>query len=313
MAGWHSSAKLDARGRPRVIDFKTTADIWWRKEHDNVQFGPAEELAKLSYYPTPEAPFDTEPTPEGAPDFDPLAQFPGLSVDESFQLDVSGFLLLRGALGPAEVAAAQRALAENEQHGADPLADHPEVQRCLHGMCGEGFRQDTHCAEMPPATLHSGDGGVPLRSVEGPARLWGKEYRGANKSRGLMPVFRGARVCWALRGEPSLTVVAASHLNAVETPDCVRSGEDHLGASQVLDMRQGDLLVCAATLLHGVNPPPTAHGEQTSLLMGCEYVCAITAPAAGYTPGFAVPAWLDELTPEQKSVVATRGQLRHSL
>lgn len=79
MVGWHRGAALDARGRPRVIDYKTTADIWWRKEHDNVEFGRDCELEKLSYYPIPEV-------PEPPLDYDPLAQFPGLSVDESFQV-----------------------------------------------------------------------------------------------------------------------------------------------------------------------------------------------------------------------------------
>ena len=298
---WHNGAKIDGRGRPRVIDFKTTADIWWRKEHDKVEFGPDSELAKLSYYPIPEAPVGAESQAAPGVGFDPLTQFPGMTIDESFQLDVSGFLLLRGVLSSADAALARRAL----DGGVDPLTEHPQLQRCLHGMCGEGFRQDTHCVPMLPAAGAIG-GRVPLRSVALPAALNGKDYFGGAKNRGLMPIFRGVRVCWALRGSPSVTVVGGSHLNAVETPACVLSGEDHLGASQILHMHQGDLLVCAATLLHGVNPPPcTQTADEPPLLVGCEYVCKNTAPSAGYEPSFEAPAWLSELTPEQQAVVIT--------
>ena len=206
--GWHSGAELDARGRRRVIDFKTTADIWWRKEHDNVEFGPDSELTKLSYYPIPEAPFGAgaQQATSQAANFDPLAQFPGLTVEESFQLDVSGYLLLRGVLRADEVLAAQRALSSNGG-GVDPLAKHPELQRCLLGMCGDGFRQDTRWVAMAPAAAGTAGGGVPLSSVAGPSALNGKDYFDGAKSRGLMPVFRGVRACWALQGSPAVTVV----------------------------------------------------------------------------------------------------------
>ena len=35
-----------------------------------------------------------------------------------------------------------------------------------------------------------------------------------------------------------------------------------LASQQVLQMQQGDLLVCAATLLHGVNHPPHAQSSE---------------------------------------------------
>eukprot|EP01048_Picozoa_sp_COSAG05_P022222 COSAG05_NODE_4367_length_1548_cov_4.889579_1_plen_310_part_10 len=307
VVGWHSGAKSDAKGRPRVIDYKTTADIWWRKEHDNVEMGADEDLQKLSYY---------RPKAAAAPlDYDPLAQFPGMSPEESFQLDISGFLLLRGVLTTAEAAAVQQVMQQPPEasDGADPLADHPVLQRCLLGMCGDGFRQDTRCTPIAAAApvRHSsgGGGGVPLSAVGPPDSVSGKDYFGGAKCRGLMPVFRGVRVIWALRGAPAITVVPASHLNAVDTPECVRLGQDHLGASQVLQMEAGDLLLCAATLLHGVNPPPPASDDDAAaagLLISCEYVCARTAPTAGYEPSFPTPGWIDELSPAQRAVISAR-------
>ena len=56
-----------------------------------------------------------------------------------------------------------------------------------------------------------------------------------------------------------------------------------------------------------ITMPPSADDDGAQpLLVGCEFVCANTAPTAGYDPSFEAPAWLDELTPEQRAVVSAR-------
>ena len=93
---------------------------------DDVEFGSDEDLRKLSYYPAN----------DGAPlelDYDPVTQLPGLSHEETFQLDVSGYLRLPGVLSAEEAAAVslQPTGGGGGGGGQDPLCDHPTLRRYL--------------------------------------------------------------------------------------------------------------------------------------------------------------------------------------
>jgi hypothetical protein len=95
-----------------------------------------------------------------------------------------------------------------------------------------------------------------------------------------------------------VALVPASHLNAVETPPCVLSGEDHLGASVRVRLAPGDVLLCGSALLWG--PAATPPGAR---LASCEYVCATSYPSAGYDCVEPTPAWVSELSPAQRAVL----------
>jgi hypothetical protein len=310
--GWHVTAETDGQGRPRGRrpGEKTTADIWWRKGFDDVDFGSDEDLRKLSYYPAS----DGEGVPPEA-GYDPTTQLPGLSHEETFQLDVSGYLHVPAAIGPApaagalcQEAAARLAAAEADGTGLDPCAGHPASTRLLTAMCGEDYRQNSKAERLLPPDDGGGGGTaeVPLRSVESP-ELSGKDY---SVSWDGIVAFRGVRTFWNLGGSvASVCIVPASHLSAVPPPAHVLRGDDHMGASVTVALQPGDLLVTAATLLWGpaaaeppaqavAAPPPLAE----RLLVSCEYVCSTSYPTAGYDAA-EPPAWLSELSEEQRQVL----------
>ena len=318
MASWHITSPLDARGRPRVVDFKSTADIFWRKRVDDVDFGSPEDLRRLSYYPSEDdADVEADKTdPASSAAHDPATSLWGLTPEQSFQLTVSGYLLLPTALSVDEQAAVASA-AELQPGDAAVVAENSVILRIVEAMCGPGFRQDTRLAPLAPP---SSGAAVPLDAAGGADARWGKEYHAGDS-----PLFRGVQAVWAVGSGPSVVaVVPASHLSSpgIPTPACVLSGEDDLGAVVRLAMQPGDVLLCASTLLFGrapddsslgyswaPTPAPLTDGRSSGgLLLSCEYVCATTFPSAGYDTDTAAAAqsWLQDLTPTQRAVVSPR-------
>eukprot|EP01046_Picozoa_sp_COSAG06_P046778 COSAG06_NODE_6682_length_2828_cov_3.340418_1_plen_138_part_10 len=137
MASWHITSPLDARGRPRVVDFKSTADIFWRKRVDDVDFGSPEDLRRLSYYPSEDdADVEADKTdPASSAAHDPATSLWGLTPEQSFQLTVSGYLLLPTALSVDEQAAVASA-AELQPGDAAVVAENSVILRIVEAMCG---------------------------------------------------------------------------------------------------------------------------------------------------------------------------------
>ena len=218
VVGWHVTTPTDGRGRPRGRrpGEKTTADIWWRQGIDDVDFGEEPELRKLSYYPSAEDEAEGRARMEA---LDPAwMKLPGLTEEETFQLDVSGYLRVPGVLSAEEAAAVSL-----DGAGGDPLASHPTLQRYLTAMCGDDYRQDTRIGLLQPPA--EGDA-IPLTAPAQADAVWGKEYFATNWGSPGLAVFRGVRVTWSLGSAPAeVALVPASHQNAVETPPCVLSGE----------------------------------------------------------------------------------------
>ena len=68
--------------------------------------------------------------------------------------------------------------------------------------------------------------------------------------------------------------------------------------TEQLELEVGDLVICAATLLHGVRGQP-------GRLIAMEFASARAMPSAG-CPEIDPPEWAAELTPAQLAVVGTR-------
>eukprot|EP01052_Picozoa_sp_SAG31_P038795 SAG31_NODE_5251_length_2649_cov_1.978039_2_plen_336_part_00 len=255
--------------------------------------GASEDLAKLSYYPVEDEMLN----------YDPKVQLPGLDAEETFQLDVSGYLHLRGAVTATELSSTSvLRLKEGKSDGRDPLRENAELIRLLTAMSGPDHRQDTQIEVLQPASLSSQNSVVPLRTID-PRIKNGREYFVSSDG---MVLFRGVRVVWHIGNKPQkICVIPASHLSAVEPPAAVLRGQTHHGASVMLTMHPGDLLVFAATLLWGPGPAFSSGASDILCpqLVTCEYVCSTTYPSAGYEAPQPMPSWFNELRPEQRAVL----------
>jgi hypothetical protein len=114
---------------------------------------------------------------------------PGLTAEETFQLDCSGWLRVPAVLSAAEAAALRPG------DGEDPLVDHPTMRKYLAAMCGADYRQDTRMATLRAPAPHAP---VPLGACSTPDALWGREYFASNWGSPGLVVFRGVRAVYAL-------------------------------------------------------------------------------------------------------------------
>lgn len=119
----------------------------------------------------------------------------------------------------------------------------------------------------------------------------------------------GVHVLWALddatdSADTTLTVLPASHHSTVPTPPEILSGARPLPATALpLRLKAGQLLVMAATTLR------TVATAVTQSLWQADFVANWVTPTLGYRTPSPLPtaaAWLDELSPEERAIVAPR-------
>ena len=237
-----------------------------------------------------------------------------MSNEENYRFDVAGYLVIPGVLTAAELKACNRALDQRDSsNGAlrwtgpadNPLValrEHPVLTGYLRQFCGEGFRLDESlrllgdCAEAKPLT----GGGEWID--------WSRAYRQHNGDR----FCQGVRVYWALAevgpGDGGLVVVPASHNSTVDAPRDLVDGTDDMGLLEQPVLQAGDLMICAESLMRGLQPVP---GTATQRLLECTYISAGVRPGMESEidgAGDEMPEWTAELTELERAVLHNPGR-----
>lgn len=227
-----------------------------------------------------------------------------MDADEDYGFDVAGFIHLRQVFTAAEIEACNNAIdtvGQNEgmlewpSPSCEPfraLQEHPVLQNYLEALCGAGFGMDG-----APALVADNAGDKVALDAGDPERNRRLRYVNYADTRTSF----GVRIIWALAPTPAaggLVLVPASHRRVTAPPADFLSGDDDQEMTEEPVLEAGDLLICAATILHGVRGCP-------GRLLETEYISARVMPAAGY-PEVEAPEWTQELTPEQQAVVGIR-------
>ena len=261
-----------------------------------------------------------------------------MTDQERYLWDLSGYLILRGVLDPAEIDAANAAIdhyAHTIEHGADNrlakdshslrgtgrptlhgllrlapphcepfrrMLAHPAVVMRLNAMCSSGFRLD-HGPLLIAGV--KGTEGFTLHGEGEPFRL-SVGYRGRNGT----SYCAGVTVQWQLRdvaaGDGGFACVPGSHKSRYPKPDGVRTADDHRGTVVQPAMRAGDVLFFMdGALTHGTLPW-RGSGERRSILFKYASRCAVRQwpdPAQAEPESYWDPATVEGMTPEQRAVM----------
>jgi len=223
-----------------------------------------------------------------------------MNTEEDYGFDVAGFLHLPQVLTSAQLEACNRAVDEVGHVDGEPflqLQQHPVLLRYLELLCGPEFALD-----QPPSLVAGSESaaGVPLLDAD-PERARRLRYVNYAETR----ISFGIRVVWALSPTPEeggVVLARASHTRSTTPPTKFLSGDNDLGMTEEVPLQPGDLLICAATLLHGVRGRP-------GRLIEMEFINATVMPSAGPTQ-IHPPDWTKDLTPEQLAVVGIRSSGR---
>ena len=178
------------------------------------------------------------------------------------------------------------------------LLVHPVVVSRLNGMCGKGFRLD-HGPLMIGAA--AGTEGHQLHGAGEPfsPAVWYHQQNGTIYCRGVT-------VAWQLtdvnEGDGGFAVVPGSHKACEPTPEGVRTVEDDMGLAVQPAMKAGDILFFAETATHGTLPWK-GKGERRSILF--KYASRGVARATGrfFTPEARFGEWTKTLSPEQHALL----------
>ena len=234
-----------------------------------------------------------------------------LTDQERYRFDLQGYLLVPGALRPAEVDACNRAIdavagppaaagmlgwPEPHREPFRRLLIHPAVVARLNELCGTRFRLD-----HGPRLLAGRDG------IEAELQGGGEPFSPAawyHQQNGR--IFASAvTAAWQLAGEGGLCVVPGSHKAVEPAPAGVRAGGDRDAAMDVvreLPTRAGDLLLLAETVTHGTRRGNEADDRRIVLYT---YTARAVVAHAGrlFLPEEVWGDWTRELTPEQRAVL----------
>ena len=257
-----------------------------------------------------------------------------VSEEEKYYFDLRGYLVVRGALTPEEVAECNAAI----DHFADQISNydgslargstalaggssrkqltgmlgwpspyrepfrrllvHPTVISRLNEFSGRGFRLD-HGPLLIGAEV--GTEGHTLHGSGEPhsPATWYHQQNGKIYCRGIT-------VAWQLAdcktGAGGFALVPGSHKTCEPTPPGVRSVEDAMDLVVQPEMEAGDVLFFAETATHGTLPWK-GENERRSVLY--KYASRGAARAVGkyFTPEARYGDWVEELTPEARAVL----------
>ena len=228
-----------------------------------------------------------------------------MSTDENYGFDVAGFLHLRHVFTPLEVERCNGAIDAVNRRDAmlewpaphcEPfrlILENPALRNFLEALLGPEFVID-HPVSLVP---NGADPTSASLMVDNPERSRRLRYVNNGKERKCL----GLRVVIALTNtsvEGGVVLVPASHKRRQNPPADFLSGANHLEMTEEPILEPGDVLICTATLLHGVRGQP-------GRLLEVEYISARAMPVGGY-PKIDPPCWTAELKPEQRAVVGTR-------
>ena len=232
-----------------------------------------------------------------------------LSHEDIYSLDIAGYLIVRNALTNEEVQACNQALDQTGQNTGmlewpaplnDPfikLRDHPVLTHYLEQICF-----DKHRLDRAPQLIGTAadDTSAPLNGGNEP-RDWSRSYCQQDE----VQFCQGVLALWALadadEGDGGFTLIPGTHKSAVETPVDVLDGTDDMGLAVQPALKAGDLLLCVETVLHGVRP---WQGKGPQRLLSFSYIGGSTRSSNEIdSQEKEPPAWVDEMTPEQRIVM----------
>jgi ectoine hydroxylase-related dioxygenase (phytanoyl-CoA dioxygenase family) len=236
-----------------------------------------------------------------------------MTNEENYAFDVSGYLILRGALTPDRVAELNAGLGQTDGRGLlDPacpsaslfrdLMIHPLMVWYLNQIVSPGFRLESLPALIAPSADESS---APLTGGNEP-REPGAAYYYQNGRR----MCQAVNAVWALddiaAGDGGLVLVPCSHKSNVEIPADVATGADDMGLVWQPELRAGDLLLYADALAQTVRP--WRNGPRR--LLRYEYVSRGvirdrgTGDDATEQP---TPEWLTAMSAEEQAAVHKPG------
>jgi ectoine hydroxylase-related dioxygenase (phytanoyl-CoA dioxygenase family) len=223
-----------------------------------------------------------------------------MTNEENYAFDVGGFLIVRKILSPDELKACNEVIDEDGLESGD--LPEPLVQ----------LRDHTVLAEYLDALAYDGYGSQrapDLIQTSQPTKLsCGSEPREHTHSyfhQNDVRFAQGIVAIWALTDvdadDGGFVFVPASHKSTVDPPANLIDGTDDLGLVDQVTLQAGDLFLCVEGVSSGVRP-----WKSERRLLAFTY----TSDQAQRMekPQVDPPAWLDELTPEQKAVVAPTGR-----
>ena len=228
-----------------------------------------------------------------------------MTDEENYAFDVGGFLIVPQILKASDIQACNEAidngvLAVPSTDEALPdafaqLQDHPVLTGYLDQLTFDGY----HIDGLP--SLVDASEGSQLSGGNEP-REPSRAYIHQNEVR----FSQGIIAIWALtdveEGDGGFCFVPASHKSCVDTPDDLTRGTDDMGLVRQVTLDAGDLFICVESLLHGVKPWKSSPRRLLAFTFAAEQAQRMwkqkTVP----------PDWADELSPEQKAVVAPWGR-----
>ncbi len=236
-----------------------------------------------------------------------------LTIEQNFTFDALGFLVLPRLLGPAELSACR----DSGGGLGDLCSEAGAVGRYVRELCGDGFRQDGPARHVPAAAAGGYDeASLPLT---GGAHTLDWAYinlagwNGRNADGSPLPRAGGAweevriRQCQGLvvaialtdsaEGKGPLVVVPSSHKSGLPAPPLPSSSR----FAERPALAAGDVLLCAASTLHGVCP----QGDGGELLV-VDFISRAARPQEPPDPQDEqpLPEWAEELGEAEQTVLA---------
>ena len=222
-----------------------------------------------------------------------------LTDQENYRFDVFGYMIIPNVLTDEEVDAYRKELSTDQSLSEEVndslvhLRDHPVLAGYLEDLIVE-----EHQLIRGPWLLGKGENDSDL--------IGGNEPRSPSRSyfkQNDVRFCQGVLAIWALSDvkpeDGGLGFVPASHKSYVETPGDLVNGTDDMGLVRSPELKAGDLLLCAETVLHRLEP-----SDACLVAFGFASDKARRIP-----PENDLEDWMTELTPIQQAVIAPLGDV----
>ena len=238
-----------------------------------------------------------------------------LTAEQEYTFDALGFVVLPQLLSPAELSACRHSDSASSD-GLDELcSEEGTVGRYVRELCGDGFRQDGHARHVSAGAAGEREASLPLEGgVDTLDRAYinltgwnGRNADGAslNRAGGAWEEVR-IRQCQGLLVVIALTDSAAGKCPLVVVPSSHKSGlpAPPLPSSSPFVERPaleaGDVLLCAASTLHGVCPQG-AGGE----LLVVRFISSSARPQVppDQEDGPSLPEWAEGLGEAEQALL----------
>ncbi|MDP6112242.1 MAG: phytanoyl-CoA dioxygenase family protein [Planctomycetota bacterium] len=253
-----------------------------------------------------------------------------MTEEEKYLFDVHGYLLIEGALSPAEVEAANAAIDHHPHKIQIRPNDLARMSRTLSGKTGRGDLggmltwEKPYCDPFREMIVHPGysphleyllgpgfrlEGLGLITMDEGAEGFWFHEG-GEPLDRSRSYLYRNGRMYCGMTnvavqlsdvnpGDGGFACVPGSHKANYPCPDEMRLYHIHQDRFVQIPAKAGDALLFVECLMHGTLPWAAKH-QRRSLII--RYNSGVTA--SGVMGTWTPPAFYDELTNAQKAVIS---------